>query len=178
MLIDPGLDSGPILLQQEMAIGPDETAPELARRMSAAGAPLMVETLHKLERGEITPVPQDHEQATFAPLLKKEHGRIDWSRTAQNIYNRIRGLAPWPGAYTMFREQLCHLWGKPAEPPAGTPHPVTVGLIVQASAQAFVVCGEGTWLRLDEVQLEGRKRVPAPDFVNGARLKPGEKFES
>jgi len=178
MLIDPGLDSGPILLQREMGVGPDETAPELAQRMSEAGAPLMVETLHKLARGEITPVPQDHEQATFAPLLKKEHGRIDWSHAAPHIYNRIRGLAPWPGACTIFREQLCHVCGRPAEPPAGTPYPVTTGLIVQAGSQIFVVCGEGTWLRLDEVQLEGRKRMPARDFVNGARLKPGEKFES
>jgi methionyl-tRNA formyltransferase len=178
MLIDPGLDSGPILLQQEMEVGPDETAPELAQRMSEAGAPLIIETLRKLERGEITPVPQDHQSATFAPLLKKEHGCIDWSQGAEHIYNRIRGLAPWPGAYTTFREQVCHIWGRPADPPPGTPHLVTTGLIVQAGSQAFVVCGQGTWLRLDEVQLEGRKRMPARDFVNGARLKPGEKFES
>lgn len=178
MLIDPGLDSGPILLQQEMEVGPDETAPELAQRMSEAGAPLVVETLHKLGRGEITPVPQDHELATFAPLLKKEHGRVDWSHTAQTIYNRIRGLAPWPGAYTTFREQMCRVWGRPAEPPAGTPHPVTIGRIVSAGQQVFILCGEGTWLRLDEVQLEGRNRIPAREWAHGARLKPGEKFGS
>jgi methionyl-tRNA formyltransferase len=178
MLIDPGLDSGPILLQRDMEVGPEETAPELAARMSDAGAPLMVETLHKLANREITPVPQDHEQATFAPLLKKEHGRIDWSHSAPHIYNRIRGLAPWPGAYTIFREQLCHLWGRPAVPPAGTPHPPTAGVIVQAGSHAYVACAEESWLRLDEVQIEGRKRMPARDFVNGARLQPGERFDS
>lgn len=177
MQIDPGLDSGPVLLQRETKIGPDETAPELAQRMAEAGAPLVVETLHKLERGEITPVPQDHAQATFAPLLKKEHGRIDWSQNAQQICNRIRGLTPWPGAYTTFREQLCHIWGKPAEPPKGA-RPVTAGLILQEGPQLYVGCGEGTWLRLDEAQLEGRKRVSSRDFANGARLTPLDRFHS
>jgi len=176
MHIDPGLDTGPILLQWETEIGPDETAPEVSRRMAEAGAPLMVETLRKLERGEIIPVPQDHAQATFAPILKKEHGRIDWSHTAQQVYDRIRGFAPWPGAFTTFRGQLCHIWGKPAETPAGADEASPEGTIVSGAAGVYVACGQKTWLRLDEAQLEGRKRISARDFVNGARLKPGEKF--
>lgn len=176
MQIEAGLDSGPILLQLDLEIGPDETAPELSRRMAEAGAPLVVDTLWKLNRGEITPVPQDHEQATFAPLLKKEHGRIDWSHTAAQIYNRIRGFDPWPGAFTMFREQLCHLWGGPAAAPPGAETAAAEGLLVSSGHNLFVACGEGTWLRLEAVQLEGRKRIPARDFANGARLQPAERF--
>jgi methionyl-tRNA formyltransferase len=178
MQIDPGLDSGPILLQRELAVGADETAPQLAQRMSEAGAPLVIETLHRLERGEILPVPQDHAQATFAPLLKREHGRIDWSQNARRIYNRIRGLQPWPGAYTSFRGQVCHVWGAPTEWPADSPPAAPPGLIVQQGSQLFVLCGENSGLRLDEVQLEGRKRMSALDFANGARLVVQDRFDS
>lgn len=173
MQIDPGLDTGPILLQIEMEIAPDETAPQLAARMAEAGAPLMAETLRKLELAEITPVAQDHEQATFAPLLKKEHGRVDWSYTARQIYSRIRGMQPWPGAFAIFREQTCHLWGRPGE--LALP-PEREGTLVARSGELYAACGSGTWLKLDEVQLEGRKRIPARDFANGARLAQGEKF--
>jgi len=175
MQIDPGLDTGPILLQIEMEIAPDETAPQLSARMAEAGAPLMAATLGKLERGEITSTAQDHEQATFAPLLKREHGRVDWSHTARQIYDRIRGMQPWPGAFTMFREQSCHLWGRPTEPAL----PATrEGTLVASGGELHAACGSGTWLKLDEVQLEGRKRISARDFANGARLQPGERFTS
>ena len=173
MRLDPGLDTGPILLQVEMEIGLDETAAELTQRMADAGALLMVETLRKLERGEFVPVPQDDGQASFAPILRKEHGRLDWSQTAQQIYNRIRGLQPWPGAFTKFRGQLCHVWGRPA----GPEHPPAApGTLVERAGDVLVACGEQTWLRLEGVQLEGRKHVLARDFANGARLKPGERF--
>jgi methionyl-tRNA formyltransferase len=178
MQIDPGLDTGPTLLAAELDIGPDETAPELARRMAALGAPLVAETLRKLERGELHPVPQDHSQATFAPMLKKEHGRIDWQKSARYIYNRIRAFQPWPGAYTTFRGQLCHIWGCPA-PPAGAGLAATTaepGSILLAANQLYVVCGENSWLRLDEVQLEGRKRLPAASFAHGARLSASDRF--
>src|SRR5690349_15670854 len=113
MRIDAGMDSGDILLQREMEIGSNETAPELASRMSEAGAPLMEETLRGLAAGTIVPNPQNHADATVAPILKKEDGRIDWSRPAQEIYNRMRGSTPWPRAYTTFRAETCHLWGEP-----------------------------------------------------------------
>jgi len=175
MRIDAGLDTGPILLQREIEIGPDETAPELTQRMAEAGPPLVVETLRKLASGEIIPVPQDHEQATFAPMLKKEHGRIDWGQTATQIYNRIRGFQPWPGAFTFFRGQVCHVWGRHArlEAPA---LPAAPGTLLESSGELFVACGQETWLRLEAVQLEGRKRVAARDFAHGARLSPGEMF--
>lgn len=173
MRIDAGLDTGATLLRVEMDIGPDETAPELSSRMAEAGAPLVVETLRKLASGEISPVPQDHSQATLAPPLKKEDGRIDWNLAAPKIYNRIRALAPWPGAFTTFRGQLCHVWGRPDAP--GIPA-APVGTITFSKDCWFVACGENSWLRLEGVQLEARKRVTARGFANGARLQPGERF--
>ncbi len=177
MRINTGLDTGPTLSRAETPIGPDETAPELLRRLAELGAPLVADTLVKYTRGDIHPVEQDHEQATFAPIIKKEHGRINWSHTAQKVYNRIRAFQPWPGAYSTFRGQLCHVWGKPASPEAGaSPPPTGEGSIVQTSDQLFAACGERTWLGVQEVQLEGRKRLSARDFANGARLARGERF--
>src|ERR1700722_7758371 len=113
MQIDPGLDTGPMLLKYETPIGPDETAPELTARLAEAGAPLMAETLRKLAANEIVPQPQENSQATFAPLLRKNDGLIEWELSAGYIYNRIRGLQPWPGAFTTFRGKNCQIWGKP-----------------------------------------------------------------
>ena len=181
MRLDPGLDTGPILMQREIAIGGDETAPELSKHMAELGAPLVVESLIKLERGEITPIPQDSKQASYAPILTKEHGRIDWLLTAGEIYNRIRGLAPWPGAFSTFRGRLCQIWGRPSEPvataePARKPIAQDVGTLIVSDAAIEVICGNGTRLRLEAVQIEGRKRVSAREFANGARLGSGERF--
>jgi methionyl-tRNA formyltransferase len=173
MRIDAGLDTGDILLQSEIAIGRDETAPELAKRMAEAGAPLVGETLRKLERGEIAPKAQEHSRASFAPILKREDGRVDWGLSAEQVYNRIRGFAPWPGAFTTFRGQICHIWGRPKS--LGRPADAR-GAIVAVGESIFVACGSGSWLELDSVQLEGRKKVPARDFANGARLEQHEKF--
>jgi methionyl-tRNA formyltransferase len=180
MQIDAGLDTGPILLQYETEIAPDETAPQLYARLAEAGAPLMAETLRGLDQGAITPTPQDNSQATLARPLKKEDGRIDWSIAAQKIYNRIRGFQPWPGAFTTFRGKQCAMWGKPASADTtahSSPHPAA-GTIAVSSGEVEVACGDNTTLRLDFVQLEGRKRVAAREFANGARLQPGERFES
>jgi methionyl-tRNA formyltransferase len=175
MVIDAGLDTGPILLQRAIEIGPDETAPELSARMSEAGAPLVVESLLRLDLGKIAPQPQDQTAASYAPVLKKKDGRIEWARPAQQIYNRMRGFAPWPGAYTMFRGQTCHLWGRPAEGAAAEGH-FAPGEIVASAKDVYVVCGEGTCLRLEFVQLEGRKRVSAREFANGAHFTPADRF--
>jgi methionyl-tRNA formyltransferase len=173
MRIDPGMDTGPTLLRWETAISADETALELARRMAAAGPDLMLETLRRYDRSEIALEPQDHAQASLAPMLKRENGRIDWARTAAQIYNRIRGLDPWPGAFTSFRGHACHIWGRPASgPQAGAP-----GTLAESGADFFVSCGGGTLLRLEQVQVEGKKRISARDWANGARLKPGDRFE-
>jgi len=196
MQIDAGLDTGPMLLKHETEIAPDETAPQLYARLAEAGAPLMAETLRALERGTITPTPQDNSQATLAPPLKKEDGRIIWSLPAQKIHNRIRGFQPWPGAFTTFRGKQCAIWGKPApdqsaasgatvgaglRPAPTTPTPAdqeTPGTIRAIGGEVEVACGDETALRLEFVQLEGRKRVAAREFANGARLARGERFGS
>jgi methionyl-tRNA formyltransferase len=174
MKIDAGLDTGPVLLKYETAIGPDETAPELTARLAEAGAPLMAETLRKLERGEITPTPQDNSKATHAPPLKKEDGRIDWNLPAPEIYNRIRGLQPWPGAFTTFRGKTCQIWGKPLQPVAAGGMP---GIILPTKEDGLlVICGGPSVFRVDYAQVEGRKRVTGIEFANGARIAPGETF--
>ncbi|HYL69662.1 MAG TPA: methionyl-tRNA formyltransferase [Candidatus Limnocylindria bacterium] len=174
MQIDAGLDTGPMLLKHETAIGPDETAPELTARLAEAGAPLMAETLRKSVRGEIVPTPQDNSQATHAPPLKKEDGRIDWGAPAPQIYNRIRGLQPWPGAFTTFRDKTCQIWGKPLQPVAAGGMP---GIILPTQEDGLlVICGGATVLRVEHIQMEGRKRISDRDFMNGAKIVPGEKF--
>lgn len=176
MQIDAGMDTGPMLLRKEIEIGADETAPELARRMSEAGAPLMAETLSKLARGGIAPVAQNASLATYAPLLEKEHGKIDWSLPAQQLYNRMRGFLPWPGAYSTFRGQTCQIWGRPADSAAAEGD--APGTLLASGDAIDAVCGKSSLLRMDTLQIEGRKRVTAREFANGARLKPGERFGS
>ncbi len=174
MLIDAGLDTGPMLLKYQTGIGADETAPELTAQLAEAGGPLIVETLRKLDRGEIAPTPQDNSQASLAPILKKEDGRIDWWMSAFKIYNRIRGLQPWPGAFTTFRGKSCQIWGKPLKPisAGGTP-----GVILPTKEDGLlVICGASTVLHVEHLQLEGRKRVTDGEFMAGARIKPGERF--
>lgn len=176
MQIDAGMDTGPILLQKEIEIGPDEAAPALARRLSEVGAPLIVNTLRKLASGGLHPVMQNDDLATFARILKKEHGRIHWTDPAPKIYNMIRGLDPWPGAYTTFRGRLCHIWGAPGTNPRTEAAPP--GTIWTSNGEVCVACGENTMIQLTFVQLEARKRIAAHDFINGVHLKPGERFDA
>ena len=173
MRIDAGMDTGDILLQHEYGIEPNETAAALTTRLSEAGAPLMAETLRGLAAGKVIPRPQDHSQATLAPILKRDDGRIDWNRTAQEIHTRMRGFAPWPGAYSVFRGQSCHLWGEPLSNKKSHAPP---GTLLLEDNDLLVVCGGTTVLRLSAVQLEGRTVVRASEFANGARLKSGERF--
>ena len=182
MRIDAGMDTGDTLLEHALEIGPKETAPELASRLSEAGAPLMAETLRGLVAGKTVPRPQDHSQATLAPTLKREDGRIDWTLTSTETFNRMRGFAPWPGAYTTFRGQTCHLWGEPVSkeliPASGGIRNVPPGTLLPEKETLHVVCGGTTVLRVLAVKLEGRKQVSASEFANGARLKTGELFRS
>jgi methionyl-tRNA formyltransferase len=175
MQIDAGMDTGPTLLRREVEIGPDETAPELAARMSAIGADLIAESLLRFDREGISPTPQDEKAASYAPILKKEDGRIDWRRPAHQIYNRMRGFAPWPGSYSTFRGQTCHLWGRPETRNAEGAR-ITPGEIVPSTKEIYVACGEGTCLRLESVQVEGRKKISAREFANGARIGLAERF--
>lgn len=182
MQLDPGLDTGPILLQRQEAIRPDDTTLTLAARLAALGAELMAETLAQLAAGPegsgLTPRPQDDSQASKAPLLKKEHGRVDWSLAAREISNRIRGLAPWPGAWTMFRSKAVHLWrGAPVEAPAGVAPRLALGTLHVEKHALYVACGGGSWLRLDELQPADRKRLSATDFINGLHVASSDHFE-
>jgi methionyl-tRNA formyltransferase len=173
MRIDAGMDTGDMLLQHEIGIGPKETAPELAARMAGIGAPLMAETLRGLAAGTIAPKQQNHAEASYAPILKKEDGRIDWKRPAMEIYNRLRGFQPWPGAYSSFRGQSCNLRGEPAP---GEVSDAAPGIILVKKNELLVVCGDATVLRLLTVKVEGRKEVSAAEFANGARMQSGERF--
>src|SRR6266436_3022020 len=176
MRIDAGMDTGDILLQEEVDIAPEETAPELTESMAEAGAPRMLETLRGLAAGKLVARPQNNGEATYAPLLKKEDGRIDWKRPAQEIYNRMRGFAPWPGAYTSFRRQTCQLWAEPF-----SLRPVNVGApgtISREDTQILVACGHATLLRLLSVKVEGRKEIAAREFANGVRLTERERFDN
>ena len=173
MRIDAGMDTGDILSQRELQIGPAETAPELALRLSVAGAPLPAESLRGLAAGTIHPRPQNHADATSAPILKKEHGRIDWNRPASEIFNRMRGFAPWPGAYSTFRGQTCQVWGEPVSEESTEAMP---GSLLDAKEELKIACGRATVLRVLAVKREGRKKISASEFANGARLKSGERF--
>jgi methionyl-tRNA formyltransferase len=175
MQVDPGLDTGPILMQRELEIGRDETAPELSARMAELGAPLVLESLIKVERAELQPIPQDSSQASYAPLLTKEQGHIHWTQTAAQIYNRIRGFAPWPGAFSSLHGRSCHIWGRPGGRAAEAGQDVASMVVNDAAID--VVCGDHTLLRLDAVQMEGRKRISAQEFAHGARLRSGERFD-
>jgi methionyl-tRNA formyltransferase len=169
MRIDAGLDTGGILLQREIPIVPQDTAVTLAPRMAAIGADLIVETLRGLEAGRVHPRPQEDAKATLAPILKKEDGKVDFQSTAQEILNRLRGFQPWPGAYASFRGKNLHIWSaQPVERAAATAE------LVVESGLLVVGCGGGGALQLLEVQLEGKKRMPAADFVHGYQPRTGE----
>jgi len=166
MRIDAGLDTGDMLLKAETEIGPDENAVELGYRLAAMGADLLVKTLDSL--GTIVPEKQDNAQASYAPMLKKEDGSIDWNWPVEIIHNRVRGLQPWPGAYSMFRGQRLYIWKTritcrtPIEAPLGE------------ASLGNTRLGNAARLTLVEVQLEGRKRMPAADFANGQRISENE----
>ena len=175
MKIDEGLDTGDILLKREVPIHNEDTTETLSERLSGVGADLMVETLPKLIRAEIQPQPQDHAQATLAPILKKEDGRIDWMLRAEEIWWRVRGLRPWPGAYTTFRSKNLHIWSAaPVGSQVAPGH--EPGTLLPDRGTLRVACGLGTLLEVHELQLEGRKRLAARDFLNGVRPSPGEKL--
>ncbi len=171
MRIDSGLDTGDILQQRELTIAPEDTTPTMAPRMAALGADLMVETLRGLQAGTIHPCPQNHSKATLAPLLKKEDGQIDFHRSAAEICNRLRGFQPWPGAFTTFRGKNLHVW---AARPVTTVLPI--GQLNVEGDRIFAGCGQATSIELLEVQPEGKKRMPARDFIHGYHPSTGDKL--
>src|SRR6266567_8067005 len=171
MRIDEGLDTGDILLKNEMTIADEDTAETLSPKLATIGADLVLETLYGLQTGGITPQRQDNGSATLAPILKKEDGRIDFGRSAQEIYNRFRGFQPWPGAFTTFRRRGLNITAmKPASeriPPAQ--------LLVR-DVRTFVGCANNGAIELLELQPEGKKRISAADFAHGYRPQTGERL--
>jgi methionyl-tRNA formyltransferase len=173
MQIVEELDAGPILLQKATKIGESETGSELMSRLAEMGAELISETLENLS--EIEPKPQDNSQASFAPILRREDGLIDWSLDAFEIERRVRGFQPWPNAYTTFGSHRLIVWSARPEwiEQLQFPH----GQVIETSGDRLVVaCGEGTALRVLEVQPQGSRRMSARDFINGTQIRPGARF--
>lgn len=179
MQMDAGLDTGAMLKQGKTAIGESETAAELTRRLADLGADLLVETLSGLERGEITPVPQNDNQASYAPILKREDGQVDWTKTAEEIANRHRGFTPFPGCYAFFGGQRLELVKISAETNPENSQDFQPGTVCDIAKNSFAVCcGNKTRLRVIEVQPAGKRVMPVRDFLNGAKLSVGMKFDA
>jgi methionyl-tRNA formyltransferase len=176
MLMDEGLDTGPILLQDELEIGPEETAGELAKRLSVAGAKLLIETLAKLDQGRLQPLPQPDGGMTMARRLRRSDGIIDWTASSRTIFNLLRGLTPWPGVSTTLREQTVKVvWGRPLSVEGGAGREPGIFLGVRGD-HLMVSCGEDTVFGVERLQKAGRQAVPAKAFANGERLEVGERF--
>jgi methionyl-tRNA formyltransferase len=170
MLLEEGLDTGPILLQQTIDIKPNQTAAELFGVLAQAGAPLAVETLAGIASGTIQPKPQSEEGVTFAPILSREDGRMNFaSRTARELYNRWRGFEPWPGAFTSLdgKKFIVHCMALPDAENITAPNDAPPGQIYIHNHRMFAACAGSTWIELIEVQLEGKKRMSAADFLRG-----------
>ena len=172
MYMDVGLDTGDMLVKKTLAIGPEETAGELHDRLASLGRETMEETLRRLCAGTLQREVQDDEQSTYASMMKKEDGRIDWNRSAQEIHNHVRGLDPWPGAYTTLNGELLKLAETSPEAAEGL-----AGTVIAADKNGVcVACGSGS-LRIQQLQLAGRKRLAAADFLRGCPLEAGAMME-
>ena len=174
MLMDAGLDTGSILLQREVAIGPAETAGELEERLAKIGADLLIETLVRLEQGDIQPQPQDHSLASAARSLKREDGRIDWRRSAAEVVNLVRAFAPHPGAFTVLAGGEIKILIAQIGPPVA--EGMAPGEIVEVTGGEIIAAASGGTVRLIEVQPENRRRMSAGEFARGARLAAGAIF--
>lgn len=173
MFMDAGLDTGPVLLEKKVEIADDDTTATLGVKLSTVGARLLAETIDGLLEGKLEPRPQDGKKATFAPVLKKEDGRIDWNSGSVEIESLIRGMHPWPGAFTQWKGQL-KIHSAMAE--AGGVAGVTPGTVIDASGATIdVACGMGV-LRITELQPENKRRMSAEEFIRGYRIKSGEQF--
>ena len=173
MYMDVGLDTGDMLVKKTLSIGPEETAGELHDRLASLGRETMEETLRQLCAGSLQREIQDDAQSTYASMMKKEDGRIDWSRSALEIHNHVRGLDPWPGAYTTINGELLKLAETRPEATKGD----KPGCVIKVDKDGVcVACGSGS-LRIQQLQLAGRKRLAAADFLRGCPLEAGALME-
>ncbi len=177
MRIDEGLDTGDILLQRSVPISANQTSVDVSPVLAAVGAELMVRTLAALDRGNLQAMPQHHRDTTLAPILRREDGRIDWNRTATEIYNRWRGFQPWPGAFAFFRGKKLSLHGMRVGSSGDLANTASPGMLACNGNRLSVACGHGTWLDLLELQVEGKRRMSVDAFLNGVSFAPGERLE-
>jgi methionyl-tRNA formyltransferase len=176
MLLDEGMDTGPILLQKRVDIDRRDTAEQLAPRLAELGADLVVETLDRLEAGTITPRRQPEDGANQTPMLRREFGKVDWSMPARQLVNRLRGFTPWPGLYTTFRGSRLKIFGLEEVMPLQAGDEPSGSVMVADAAGVMVRCGRGSAARITEMQREGRRRLPADAFQIGERVSRGERF--
>lgn len=174
MQMDKGMDTGAILLRSTTPIGLEETAGDLAKRLSQVGAMLLLETLVGLEAGRLTPIPQDSTQATMAPSLSRDDGRIDWSRRALEVHNRARGCNPRPGAFSFLHGELLKLWQ--TQPLETGPAAVEPGAVIEIGEDSVVVQAGFDSVRLMQVQPEARKRMTGAEFARGHGLRVGDRL--
>ena len=173
MQTEEGIDTGDILAVEKVAIGEDETAGELFDRLSEVGAKLIVETLDKIEKGLVSPVKQDEKNATHVKMIEKYDGKIDWSKSAVAIKNLVRGMNPWPVAYTFLKGKMLKIFSSKALEDGFT---AAAGTVVSADKRLVVSCGEGA-LEIIELQTEGGKRMEAKDFLLGRNIAEGDEFD-
>ncbi len=189
MQMNEGLDTGDILTQESIPLDEKETAGSLYEKLSQMGGPLLLKTLDLLEEGKVTPVPQDNEQSCYAKMLRKEMGQIDWNQSAESISRLVRGMNPWPSAYTHWNGKLLKIWmasavseseleAKTSACDANDLPNAGPGTVIAAAKDRFwVQTGNGV-LALEDLQLEGKKRMPAAALLMGCRIQPGEVLAS
>ena len=175
MLMDEGMDTGAMLLQESLPIFPEDTAGTLAPRLAALGGRLLVETIARLKAGTVTPQAQNHALATSAPPLKKENGMIDWAVSAMSIANRVRGLSPWPGAYSYFGGERWMVWSATVNEGKCEAVP---GTILDVTKQAILVATGAGVLVLNEIQPANSKRLTVAQYLAGHRVAVGQRFDA
>ena len=171
IMMDAGMDTGDMLLQERVQIEPDETAGALSPRLAAVGGRLLVETIRRLKEGDLPRVPQDHTQATLAPLLKKEDGVIDWRRPAIDIANQVRGMSPWPGAYTYAGEERWMVCRATATGELAVDHPP--GSVARLGKEGILVATGQGLLTITELQPANSRKMSAAQYLAGHSVAPG-----
>jgi methionyl-tRNA formyltransferase len=175
MLLDEGMDTGDMLLQEKLPLMPTDTVVTLHDRLAQNGARLLGKALDELGSAGWTRIPQDHARATYAPMLKKEDGLIQWQKSAREIHNQIRGMNPWPGCFTYFNGKLLKVFAVEVGEQQAKDTP---GSIVEISEKGIAVATGTGALILKEIQHEGKKRMPAEEFIKGKTIKPGDVLSS
>jgi methionyl-tRNA formyltransferase len=174
MMMEEGLDSGPILMQREVPIPMDKTAGELTEALSVVGAELLISTLEEMQKGEVNPIAQDASQVCWAPIIKKEMSRISWQKRAHEVHNQIRGMNPWPVAGANYRGGSLRIWRSVLTDQSDDSAKMPGTLLGHTEKGILIQCGEGTILEVLEVQMPAKAKVTGREFANGARAHTGE----